>query len=76
MREFLSYFGVKGFYGVDATEVENLIVYGEVTLNRSLPSAKDIVFPSELKKPNDEFLELYKESLLSKFNDGLNRNAT
>lgn len=67
VQEFFNYFGVKGFYGVDMTDVENMILYGEEIVNRPLPSVKDIVMPSELKVPNDEFHELYKNSLLSAY---------
>lgn len=67
VQEFFSYFGVYGFYGVNMTDVENMILYGEEIVNRPLPSVKDIVLSNEVKTPNDEFHELYKNSLLSKF---------
>lgn len=69
VQEFFSYFGVAGFYGVNMTDVENMILYGEEIVNRPLPSVKDIVLSNEVKSTNDEFHELYKNSLLSKYND-------
>jgi len=66
VQEFFSYFGVYGFYGVNMTDVENMILYGEEIVNRPLPSVKDIVLSNEVKTPNDEFHELYKNSLLNK----------
>jgi hypothetical protein len=68
VQEFFSYFGVYGFYGVNMNDVENMILYGEEIVNRPLPSVKDIVLSNDLKSRNDEFHELYKNSLLSKFN--------
>lgn len=68
VQEFFSYFGVYGFYGVNMTDVENMILYGEEIVNRPLPSVKDIVLSNEVKTPNDEFHELYKNSLLSMSN--------
>lgn len=65
VQEFFSYFGVYNFYGVNMTDVENMILYGEEIVNRPLPSVKDIVLSNEVKVPNDEFQELYKNSLLS-----------
>lgn len=65
VQEFFSYFGVYGFYGVNMTDVENMILYGEEIVNRPLPSVKDIVLSNEVKTTNDEFHELYKNSLLS-----------
>lgn len=67
VQEFFSYFGVYGFYGVNMTDVENMILYGEEIVNRPLPSVKDIVLSNEVKGPNDDYHELYKNSLLSKF---------
>jgi hypothetical protein len=66
VQEFFSYFGVYGFYGVNMTDVENMILYGEEIVNRPLPSVKDIVLSNEVKAPNDDFHDLYKNSLLSK----------
>lgn len=71
VQEFFSYFGVYGFYGVNMTDVENMILYGEEIVNRPLPSVKDIVLSNEVKNPIDEFHELYKNSLLSKFKNNL-----
>ena len=65
VQEFFSYFGVYGFYGVNMTDVENMILYGEEVVNHRLPSVKDIVLSNEVKNTNDEFHELYKNSLLS-----------
>lgn len=47
------------------TDVENMILYGEEVVNHRLPSVKDIVISNEVKNTNDEFHELYKNSLLS-----------
>lgn len=69
VQEFFSYFGVYGFYGVSMTDVENMILYGEEVVNRPLPSVKDIVLSNEVKAPNDDFHDLYKNSLLSECTD-------
>lgn len=67
VQEFFSYFGVYGFYGVNMTDVENMMLYGEEVVNRRLPSVKDIVLSNEVKNTNDEYHELYKNSLLSEY---------
>lgn len=70
VQEFFSYFGVKGFYGASMIEVENMILYGEESLNKPLPATKAIAWSSEAnerKDETDDFQELYNNSLLSKF---------
>lgn len=64
--EFFEYFGVKGFYGVSMTEVENIMLYGEEIVNKTLPTVKDIVSHEE-KADWDEYYGYYKNSSLSKF---------
>jgi hypothetical protein len=65
VEEFFGYFGVNGFYGVNMTEVENIMLFGEEFINKTLPTVRDIVFHEE--KPNwDEYYGYYKNSTLSK----------
>jgi hypothetical protein len=63
--EFFGYFGVNGFYGVNMTEVENIMLYGEEFVNKTLPTVKDIV-SNEAKSYSEEYYGYYKNSTLSK----------
>jgi hypothetical protein len=65
VEEFFRYFGVIGFYGVNMTNVENMMLFGEEVMNKSYPTLKDIVVSDDVKVEWNEYYDLYKNSLLS-----------